>query len=313
MLRTRVGIQNIKGFKVKLEKLIEQTYSASQFFFCCDLMRLYIQRFPYSDKNDLYLSDLLNTTDTSGGANVPDAATTTKWKDYIWVRGLGTSGEAKFYTWNENATSDATYLKWQENNDTPSLVVIKSTLLARGRDSLAKANSADQRLVGISVDPSKSDRSGLSRNQAVENEALILAGGDETLAKRYLADYYVVVGKYLEAAVYLSAHCLIFPNSKDNSQILGDAAKSAEIAGLPLLEIEMRLRLLKRNAVQVAFSSTEVLLDKARSQSRYFTAINVLDRFLKQDYGNSKTGPGFVFERRHSPVGGMLRGGRHQI
>ena len=289
-----VGIQNIEGFKVKLEKLIEQTYSASQFFFCCDLMRLYIQRFPYSDKNDLYLSDLLNTTDTSGGANVPDAATTTKWKDYIWVRGLGTSGEAKFYTWNENATSDATYLKWQENNDTPSLVVIKSTLLARGRDSLAKANSADQRLVGISVDPSKSDRSGLSRNQAVENEALILAGGDETLAKRYLADYDVVVGKYLEAAVYLSAHCLIFPNSKDNSQILGDAAKSAEIAGLPLLEIEMRLRLLKRNAVQVAFSSTEVLLDKARSQSRYFTAINILDRFLKQDYGNSKTGSGFV-------------------
>ena len=106
-----VGIQNIEGFKVKLEKLIEQTYSASQFFFCCDLMRLYIQRFPYSDKNDLYLSDLLNTTDTSGGANVPDAATTTKWKDYIWVRGLGTSGEAKFYTWNENATSEATYLK----------------------------------------------------------------------------------------------------------------------------------------------------------------------------------------------------------
>ena len=60
---------------------------------------------------------LLNTTDTSSGANVPDAATTTKWKDYIWVRRLGTSGEAKFYIWNENATSDATYLKWQEKSD----------------------------------------------------------------------------------------------------------------------------------------------------------------------------------------------------
>ena len=60
---------------------------------------------------------LLNTTDTSSGANVPDAAATTKWKDYIWVRRLGTSGEAKFYIWNENATSDATYLKWQEKSD----------------------------------------------------------------------------------------------------------------------------------------------------------------------------------------------------
>ena len=34
-----VGIQNIEGFKVKLEKLIEKTYSASQFFFCCDYIR----------------------------------------------------------------------------------------------------------------------------------------------------------------------------------------------------------------------------------------------------------------------------------
>jgi len=60
---------------------------------------------------------LLNTTDTGSGANVPDAGATTKWKDYIWVRRLGTSGEAKFYIWNENATSDATYLKWQEKSD----------------------------------------------------------------------------------------------------------------------------------------------------------------------------------------------------
>jgi len=60
---------------------------------------------------------LINTTDTSSGANVPDAAATTKWKDYIWVRRLGTNGEAKFYIWNENTTSDTTYLKWQEKSD----------------------------------------------------------------------------------------------------------------------------------------------------------------------------------------------------
>jgi tetratricopeptide (TPR) repeat protein len=227
----RVKIQDIEGFQHKLEKLIEKTYSDSQFFYCCDLMRLYVGRFPVSDKNDLYLSKLRN---------------------------------------------------------------VKSTLLARGRDSLAKANSGDQRLVQFSVRRVNLGQQGPFRNQALEDEALRLAGGDETLAKGYLDDYDVAVGKYLEAAVSLSAHCLIFPNSKDNSQILGNAAKSAEIAGLPLLEIEMRLRFLRRNAGPVTFSSTEILSKKARRQSRYFIAINVLDRFLKQDYSHPKAGPGFV-------------------
>ena len=227
----RIRIQNIKGFQHKLEKLIEKTYSDSQFFYCCDLMRLYVGRFPVSDKNDLYLSNLSN---------------------------------------------------------------VKRKLLARGRDSLAKANSADQSLVQFSVRRINLGQQGPFRNQALEGEALRLAGGDEALAKGYLADYDITVGKYLEAAVSLSAHCLIFPNSKDNNQILGNAAKSAEIAGLPLLEIEMRLRLLRGNAGQVAFSSTEILSEKARRQSRYFIAINVLDRFLKQDYSHPKAGPGFV-------------------
>ena len=61
---------------------------------------------------------LINTTDTdSGSPNVPDAAKTVAWKDYIWIRRLGTSGEAKFYIWNEDASSDGTYLKWQEKSD----------------------------------------------------------------------------------------------------------------------------------------------------------------------------------------------------
>ena len=72
---------------------------------------------------------LLNTTDTASGANVPDAGATTKWKDYIWVRRLGTSGEAKFYIWNENATSDATYLKWQEKSD----VVVSDISMTSGQ------------------------------------------------------------------------------------------------------------------------------------------------------------------------------------
>ena len=227
----RVKIQDIKDFQHKLEKLIEKSYSDSQYFYCCDLMRLYVGRFPVSDKNDLYISRLRS---------------------------------------------------------------VKSMLLERGRGSLTKANSADQRLVQFSVRRVNLGQQGPFRNQALEDEALRLAGGDEALAKDYLAGYDIAVGKYLEAAVFLSAHCLIFPNSKDNNQILGNAAKSAEIAGLPLLEIEMRLRLLRRNAGQVDFPSTEILSKKALGQGRYFIAINVLDRFLKQDYSHPKAGPGFV-------------------
>lgn len=60
---------------------------------------------------------LINTTDSSGSPNVPDATKTVTWKDYIWIRRLGTTGEAKFYIWNEEASSDGTYLKWQEKSD----------------------------------------------------------------------------------------------------------------------------------------------------------------------------------------------------
>jgi hypothetical protein len=50
------------------------------------------------------------TTDSGGFAVVPDAATTTKWQRYLWVRITATSVGA--YLWNPAATSDATYLKW---------------------------------------------------------------------------------------------------------------------------------------------------------------------------------------------------------
>jgi len=50
------------------------------------------------------------TTDIAGVPQVPDANTTTKWKNYIWVRRLVNSVVA--YVWNEGGASDATYLKW---------------------------------------------------------------------------------------------------------------------------------------------------------------------------------------------------------
>ena len=62
-------------------------------------------------------SAVINTTDTGAGTpTVPDASATTKWQEYVWIRHLeaGNANKAKLYVWNPNATSAATYLKWQE-------------------------------------------------------------------------------------------------------------------------------------------------------------------------------------------------------
>ena len=62
-------------------------------------------------------SAVINTTDTAAGTpTVPDASVTTKWQEYIWIRHLEATNtnKAKIYVWNPNATSDATYFKWQE-------------------------------------------------------------------------------------------------------------------------------------------------------------------------------------------------------
>ena len=62
-------------------------------------------------------SAVINTTDTGAGTpTVPDASVTTKWQEYIWIRHLEATNtnKAKIYVWNPNASSDSTYLKWQE-------------------------------------------------------------------------------------------------------------------------------------------------------------------------------------------------------
>lgn len=54
---------------------------------------------------------VIPTNDVAGVPNVPDASTTTKWKNYIWLR-IGAAAVTP-YIWNDNAASDATLLKWQ--------------------------------------------------------------------------------------------------------------------------------------------------------------------------------------------------------
>lgn len=60
---------------------------------------------PYTDKGMVIM-----TTDAAGVPDVPNAATTTKWKRYLWVRQTATT--TKVYAWNDTAASEATFLKW---------------------------------------------------------------------------------------------------------------------------------------------------------------------------------------------------------
>ena len=223
--------QTLDGLRQTMENLIEEAYSESRFFFCCDLIRLHVREFPTSDENDLYLSKL---------------------------RG------------------------------------IKDKLLARGRERLGKANSADQQLTSFYLSQRTSGHTGNVLDQAMESEAKRLAGGDEILTRDLLEKHEVTLAIYLDAALYLSAHCLIFPNSADSHRQLGDAAKSAEIADLPLLEIELRSRLMEREDGNPVFPATRQLSEKATRQNRFFIAISVLDRFLAENYSHPKAGYGYL-------------------
>ena len=62
---------------------------------------------PFSDKGMI----VITTDDVSGNPNVPDANTTTKWKNYFWLRIQAVA--AIPYVWNPAAASDATFLQWQ--------------------------------------------------------------------------------------------------------------------------------------------------------------------------------------------------------
>lgn len=50
------------------------------------------------------------TTDVAGAPVVPDANTTTKWQNYLWIRRSASSATA--YVWNPAASSDATFQRW---------------------------------------------------------------------------------------------------------------------------------------------------------------------------------------------------------
>jgi len=62
---------------------------------------------PYADKG----FNVITTDDVSNNPQVPNANTNTKWQNYIWLR--QTINAKIGYSWNTNASSDATFLQWQ--------------------------------------------------------------------------------------------------------------------------------------------------------------------------------------------------------
>ena len=75
---------------------------------------------PYAESSSVGVGFILTTTDSA--SNTPDVPDPTaggdynKWARYMWNRRpfTGESDKScKLYSWNDDATSDATYLKWQ--------------------------------------------------------------------------------------------------------------------------------------------------------------------------------------------------------
>lgn len=79
------------------------TLSAAQ------LLQLINSATPQTDKGLVIV-----TADAGGSPDVPDAATTTKWQKYLWLRVVTASSTFTLYAWNPNVGSDATYLKWKD-------------------------------------------------------------------------------------------------------------------------------------------------------------------------------------------------------
>ena len=237
--------QTLAELRQSMEGLIKKTFSESRFFYCCELIRLYVELFPSSDSSYLYLSSP--------------------------KKGKGQADEGEGIT----------------------LRGIKSGLLDRGRESLAKAKSADQRLVEFFMSRKEEGQGGNAFSQALESEAKRLVGADEALAKSLIENHEATVALYLDAALFLSAHCMIFPNSPDSHRQLRDAVKCAEIANLSLLEVELRSRLMDQGKGAPLFIDARRLSEKAARQNRFFIAISAINRFLSDNYSHPMAGYGY--------------------
>lgn len=117
---------------------------------------------PYSDDGSNGKGLVVWTKDTAlNTPNVPDAATNTKWKRYLWIRiphSTATTHTPLVYAWNDDSGSVATYLKW-------SVVTADITALQTQVNTVqATANAAKTSAAGASA---TANAAALTANSAV--------------------------------------------------------------------------------------------------------------------------------------------------
>lgn len=156
------------------------------------LLQLVSEASPYTDKGMVVV-----TTDTviGSGANqtlspkVPDAATTTKWQRYIWIRispqinngSTVISGAlVSAYIWNPGASSDATYLCWTAIGiGTIGPGTITGSQIAAGTITDANISDVDwSKLLNVPsfVPPSNSVTAGMLQDGSVIPSKLVTGG-----------------------------------------------------------------------------------------------------------------------------------------
>lgn len=112
------------------------------------------QAVPYATDKGIVMVSTDTALNTPDVPNPNTSASYTKWKNYIWVRRVhstATDTTPLSYTWNENAVSHATYLKWVRiPADTSALEALIDALDLRVDDleasmatALATANAAN--------------------------------------------------------------------------------------------------------------------------------------------------------------------------
>lgn len=100
---------------------------------------------PFTDKGMI----VVTSDDVSGNPTVPNAVTTTKWKNYIWLRITAIANIP--YIWNPAGATDATYLQWQTiASATIGVGTIVDSMIADNTITDVKiANLSYSKLIGV--------------------------------------------------------------------------------------------------------------------------------------------------------------------
>lgn len=129
---------------------------------------------------------ILSTTDTA--ANVPDVpnplatADFTKWKRYQWNRRPFAGSlvkNVKCYQWNDDAPTDATFLKWLETFvDTADIEATADNALATATNAVSIANNASNIATAAQTSATAANAAVAAATLAANNAATLAATAD---------------------------------------------------------------------------------------------------------------------------------------